>query len=372
MMQPGMAQNLAHFAQAGAPPQMAPQGMPQGMPPGMPPGTPPPGMPPQQPPQMQPRQQQPPPQQPGGPALTAAEMAKLGRFGDSIIAHLTPGEIAVPPQLQSPKVLATLKQAAEKNHTNIQQFMAGNPAQSHNPQTGAPEFSFWSAVLPAVLGVAGGAVGSMVAPGVGTAIGAGLGSAAGTAATGGSLQQSALAGVGGAVGGYFGGAGIDAATGAAGAGGAAVSPELGSQIASAPAMNGGIIGSSSSEAAMGGASPAAAQAATTGATMTPMAATNVGHFASATPPDWYSRAGLLGLGKSAANIGMGAGVGAALAPPPTQSSPAPFGNNPHMGPVNPNYQQLLGNTGASPTPQFTGYNPVQSVSGQPYNFYPQR
>ena len=364
-----MAQNLQQFAGGGMPPPgmpPVPQGAGAGVP--MPPAGP--AMPPKQQgiPIQPPAPKQPP--QPAQLAITAAEMAKLGRFGDTIMAHLTPGEIQVPPELQSPKVLAALHKAADKKKVRLEQFMAGNPAQSHNPATGAPEFSFWSALLPAALGVAGGVIGSMVAPGIGTAIGAGIGSAAGTAATGGNLTQIGLAGAGGAAGGYLGGGGLDAVTGATSA-----APAATAGLAEMPAMNGGIIGTTSAEAATGAVAPLPGAI---GTTMTPGVANNVGHFAAAAAQpstDLFSRAGLMGVGKAATAIGMGAGIGASLAPPPTQTAPAPFGSNPHMGPVNPNYQSLIGNNGASTTPVFTNYNPIVSVStpGQgPYNFYPVR
>ena len=48
----------------------------------------------------------------GQPRLTPSEMAALGRGGDTLVAHLTPGELTVPPQLQSPQLIAALQAAA--------------------------------------------------------------------------------------------------------------------------------------------------------------------------------------------------------------------------------------------------------------------
>jgi hypothetical protein len=116
-------------------------------------------------------------------------MGKLGRFGDTIVAHLTPGEITIPIQLQSPSVLKAIREEFARVKVDPSKFVAGSPTGSHNPQTGAQEFSFLGGFMPSILGLLGGAAGSMVAPGVGTAIGAGLGSGAGEAIPG---RQAAL------------------------------------------------------------------------------------------------------------------------------------------------------------------------------------
>jgi hypothetical protein len=75
-------------------------------------------------------------------------------------------------------------------------------------------------------------------------------------------------------------------------------------------------------------------------------------------------ASLLKIGSGA---GIGAGLGQAVTPPPASSGlPAGF-NNP-LPPLNPNFNQLLGNSNAS-TPSFTGYNPYSVATGGGYNFY---
>jgi len=83
------------------------------------------------------------------------QISKMGRGGDTLLAHLTPGEMEVPKEVQTPKVLATLKQAYESKGVSPQQFTAGSPQSSMNPQTGLPEYNFMSAFLPAALGIAG-------------------------------------------------------------------------------------------------------------------------------------------------------------------------------------------------------------------------
>lgn len=75
-------------------------------------------------------------------AMSPQELAALGRNGDSIIAHLTPGEIQVPPQVQTPQVLQTLQQAFAAKGAPLQNFIAQSPTESQNPATGQPEFGF--------------------------------------------------------------------------------------------------------------------------------------------------------------------------------------------------------------------------------------
>ena len=197
-----------------------PQGMPPGVPPQRPPGAPqgagglPPGINPQilQALMAQrggaPGAQQPQGQQQGPPRMTVQQMASAGRNGDQVMAHLTPGEIEVPPQVQTPKVLATLKHAFQQAHVNPQQFTAGSPQSSRNPVTGAPEYNFLSAALAAL----GAGAGYLFAPETlglsipaGMALGGGLGGAAGSALSGGSMMQDLIGGGLGAAGGYFGG-----------------------------------------------------------------------------------------------------------------------------------------------------------------------
>ena len=365
--------------QQGAPPAGPPQGMPQPQgqppapppqlaprlpPPGSPGAPPPPAAPPQMPPGMNPNLQmfaraaQAQPGGPGGMRLNPAEMAQMGRFGDSIVAHLTPGEIEVPPQVQTPKVLATIQQAMHRAGVSPQQFTAGSPQSSHNPATGAPEYNLLSALLP----VLGGAAASVFAPellpgifGAGGALGAaggaaaagGLGSAAGSLLGGGNANQALMSGLGGAAGGYFG-----APSGAAGAGSggpAMISPQ--------PMPN---LATPSLGAAEGG----------SGAVGGP------GALATGIPGPSPGSAGMFGnLGggqmgglKQALYSGLGGGIGSMLAPG-TASNPIPASFTNSMPPLNRNYNAILGNAN-SPTPSFAGYNPIQSVQGgQPYNFY---
>lgn len=224
---PGM---FAQMAQQGSPqppmpPMMPPQGepqMPQGSPPPSPQGPPPAGqggIPPQilqMLMQVLQQQKQQVPQQ----------LAQQGRNGDSMIAHLTPGEMMVPPQVQTHKVLATLDKAFKSKHISPQQFTAGSPQSSTNPKTGVPEYNFLSAFLPAALGIAGAVVAPELLPALGatglsagltSAIGSGAGTALGGIASGQSPTQAALSGLGAGAGGYaLGSLGAGAAAGSAG------------------------------------------------------------------------------------------------------------------------------------------------------------
>jgi hypothetical protein len=405
LMQMLMAQTAQRGA--GGPGGSVPQ-MPMGGPPGAPPPGGPPGAPPQQPPQAGPPppmsgvppMQIPPPQGapqgpqlgsnlaafgrmaqggPGGqqPRLTPQEMAHLGRYGDQVIAHLTPGEMTVPPEVQTPKIKHDLAQAFQHVGVSPAQFTAGSPASSINPNTGAPEYSLWSAILP-VLGAVGGAVAAPYTGGLsvpaGMAIGGALGGAAGGLADHGTATQIALQAAGGGAGGYLGGAMGGAASGLGGAAGAAGTEAAGmsaGNVAGAAAnyTDPVFAGATSGVGSVGNAANAASMA-------TPALEGGVGAPTSLAPS---SASNLSTFGSMVRNLplkggmmaGTGAALGAALAPQPAQAAPGmPAGFNTPMHPLNTNPNALMGRPGQSPTPQFGGYNPYSAVTGQPYNFFP--
>lgn len=278
--------------------------------------------------------------------LTPAELAAMGRLGDTTIAHLTPGEIAVPPQVQTPAVKAAIGQAFQQAGVPPEKFIAGHPASSINPATGVPEYSFWSAILP----VAGAALGSFI-PGVGTAAGMAIGGAAGgglgAVVDGGNTTQALLSMLGGAAGGYAGGGGLSglfggaggAAAGAAGEAAAAGLGEVGPTMVAdlATPFGTGVVDSGAWDVAK----------------------------AAAEPSIWsqipWRGATLAGLGASAGNM---------LAPAQQQSTGGgvPPGFNSPMRPLNTNYNSILGNSN-SPTPNFAGYNPYMATTGTGYNFF---
>lgn len=164
--------------------------------------------------------------------------ASKGRGGDSMMAHMTPGEIAVPPQIQTPEVLAALNKGFAAAGANPTSFQAGNPDQKINPETGMPEFGFFDMLLPTALGLAGSAflgpellapalvdagVGASTASTLGGILGGGIGSTIGNVATGKDPLTSIAGGFGGAIGGSL----LGSAFGSGPAAAAQVGPNAG-------------------------------------------------------------------------------------------------------------------------------------------------
>lgn len=409
-----MNPNLANFAQMAGPP-------PPPMPPQMPPQ-----MGPQMPPQMQRPPMMPPPMGPQGPMaagqmppsgprrFTPQEMAQQGRFGDSMVAHLTPGEIEVPPQVQTPRVLAVLRQAFQKIGVPPSQFMAGSPAQKVNPSTGAPEFNLLGSILP----ILGDAVGAVLAPetaGLSIPAGAAIGGAAGGAANGEGLKGIGI------------GAGLGAASGAAGGvAGAAAAPAIDSATAAAmtpaeagldaaalsavPATTGSAIGSGLGAAGSSAMAPAASAALSSaptsgmanasalgsgltsptlsnGATMpstaallnTPSGTTSNGIFMGNATPAPANSSMMGGIGNYVANhplqVGGLALGGAAMLPSlfrknNTSALPGSF-NTPYQNASQlPPIGSLMGTgTGNGRQASFSNFNPHQVGQYGGYNFY---
>lgn len=75
---------------------------------------------------------------PEAPPLDFANaMASEGRFGDTMMAHVTPGEVMIPPTRMTPKLMAAWLEAMAGQDPS--RYVAGG-ANSQNPMTGAPEF----------------------------------------------------------------------------------------------------------------------------------------------------------------------------------------------------------------------------------------
>lgn len=380
------------------------------------------GQPPQQ--QMRPGM----PQQGQNPAMqrhTPQELAALGRLGDNTVAHLTKGEIAVPPQVQTPKVLATLKHAFEKKGAPPQNFVAGSPTSSTNPATGMPEYNFWSSVLPIALSVGGGILGGPL----GAAAGGFAGSMIGGKDVGDSLLSGALSGVGDyGVGSILGdsaasvtgspdiGTGADALSGQSPA---SSFSNLFSSGATAPASDSAFFGTrgltdaagsdvtaSSDQAATNAftnGSSGAAQAPSTNAEgisynpfgsgttspsasassslnpapqnsgINPMSGQNLSSLAPnplslANFANKYSQGGV-NYGNTA-GAALGSYLGNSMSSPSTGTQPQGF-NTPYKNASQlPNWQTQIGQTNyTGPTPQFTGYNPATNFPAA-YNFFP--
>lgn len=291
----------------------------------------------------------------------ASQMAQMGRNGDSVMAHMQPGEIAIPRQVQTPQLLAMLRQAFAQAGLSPQQFTAGSPMASHNPATGAPEFNLLSALLPILGAVGGGIIGGLPTVGIGApagaAIGGGLGGAAGGYANGDNTTGVVLSGLGGAAGGYVGGGGLSGAAGDAAASGAASSAGTGA-IDTTTTMAG--------DSGVAAAAPAAGSGSVAG---------GVGGSTLNSNPFSSGSGGLGGTLKTiSAGVkpglyaGIGSSLGGALAPQDTGNGTPPGFNKP-LPAVNP---AMARGTANSPTPMFNNYNPYQAVTGPGggYNFFP--
>lgn len=290
----------------------------------------------------------------GSQAQGPQQLAQKGRFGDTLVAHLTPGEIEVPPQVQTPRVLADLRKAFTKAGVNPQQFTAGSPQSSVNPQTGMPEYNFLSALLPTLLGGAAAFLAPEALPFLGAAaapVGGAVGSMAGSALGGGNSNQILMSGLGGAAGGYLmGGGGIGAPgvdpTSAINSAGTSATAALPGTAEGVPALNAVNIPASA------GTSATAALPGTAGGTS-------------------FMGMPMSTFAKGAIGAGLGGGIGSYMGQSPnTQAPNYPPGFNSPLPPLNPQFGQKLGSNQAN-RPTFTGYDPIASVTGgHPYNFFP--
>ena len=94
------------------------------------------------------------------------EIENAGRDTDTIVGHLTAGEIVIPAQIASqPEVQKILMAIFEGNQVSMDEFTVGHPSNKKNPETGYPEF-FLKKAFKAVTGVVKDVVG-----GVASAIG---------------------------------------------------------------------------------------------------------------------------------------------------------------------------------------------------------
>lgn len=73
--------------------------------------------------------------------VQARLLALQGRRGDSEIAHVTRGEIVLPEALQSPQLMAVLRDAAVAHGIPFQVLRVGSPRNHRDPRTGAREFA---------------------------------------------------------------------------------------------------------------------------------------------------------------------------------------------------------------------------------------
>ena len=74
-------------------------------------------------------------------AREARELAALGRGGDTLIAHLSRGELVLLRVLQNPAVLAVVARTAAAYRIPLAQLSAGSIMNRINPKSGLPEFT---------------------------------------------------------------------------------------------------------------------------------------------------------------------------------------------------------------------------------------
>ena len=67
---------------------------------------------------------------------------QTGRGGDSVLGHLTPGEIIIPLDAQTEEVLTAVRDAFESAGINPLEFVVGMADNKINPTTGNPEYFF--------------------------------------------------------------------------------------------------------------------------------------------------------------------------------------------------------------------------------------
>lgn len=142
------------------------------------------------------------------------KLEDAGRGTDTIMAHMSLGEIVIPRAIQDdPEVQKMLEVIFDKLGADINEFTVGHEANKINPETGYPEFRFkfkklFKKAAPFIAPAL-----SILAPGLGTAIGGAL---LGAGATGAATLGSGLlgAGIGGLTGGGLKGAAIGGALGA--------------------------------------------------------------------------------------------------------------------------------------------------------------
>lgn len=134
-----------------------------------------------------------------------ADMARKGRATDTMMAHVTPGDVVVPRDvwMSNPTILKMVQKEFDQFGDDYRTHMVGSGSERINPETGQPEF-FIKAIRKAfqpknLLRTAATAAGFALGGPVGAAAGAGLG----TKLTGGSLQESLLSAGGAYLGGTY-------------------------------------------------------------------------------------------------------------------------------------------------------------------------
>lgn len=190
------------------------------------------------------------------------DQAEQGRGTDSVMAHLSLGEVVIPRAfLDDPQVMQALQMIFQDGGADMAQYTVGDPANSINPETGYPEFGFFKS-LKKIAAIAAPIAGSLLLPGIGTALGIGGLTTATGAAT--SLGGGLGGAIGGAAGGGLSGGGLKGTlTGAAlgGAGGYLANggaseliggTQLGNTLGLSNPTGGSLIGNAIGSSGIGG------------------------------------------------------------------------------------------------------------------------
>jgi hypothetical protein len=91
-------------------------------------------------------------------------MAQMGRFGDTSMAHVSPGEMVVPKEIldRQPNLQRGIMGAIAQEGMDPRRYTVGAPQNSINPMTGQPEYFNLKKLLkfaaPFVLGPAVGSL----------------------------------------------------------------------------------------------------------------------------------------------------------------------------------------------------------------------
>ena len=94
-------------------------------------------------------------------------MQNMGRYGDTRMAHVAPGEMVVPRQVMqnNPQLAQGIASAISSEGVDPRRYMVGTPQNSINPNTGQPEF-----FLPQIAAFAGKALASNAVKGALTSL----------------------------------------------------------------------------------------------------------------------------------------------------------------------------------------------------------
>lgn len=114
----------------------------------------------------------------------ANAMASVGRGGDTMMAHVTPGDYVIPKDIlvEHPEFLVKLKKVMQDANEDYRTHMVGSGFENINPETGSPEF-FFGKIKKKLGGFAGG-----IGQAVGTLTGSDALGRTAAIATGGALS----------------------------------------------------------------------------------------------------------------------------------------------------------------------------------------